>query len=507
MSDVGCSKIMEFYRGSTVLITGASGFVGQVLLEKILRSLEVDRVYVMIRPKWNWNVESRLQRILDGQLFDVLRKDSAKWQEMTRKVIPVEINLEEDEHLIVDQLRSKLLNEVNVVFNLLASVNFNEPLDCALRTNVEYTDRMLELVCKMKNIKTVVHVSTFYSNCDKRVIEERIYDNVGYGGVANMINIVSKLNEPEKQILTQHIIGNFPNTYTFSKKCAEVLIQDKYRSLPIGIFRPPIVSSTYREPVPGWIDNFNGPSGMVVPLSQGMYSAALLDTRARPFIVPVDYCVNALISCAVDVHLQRAHQSLAIPVYNYTDAKCNLSWGEIIAGFIQGLPPFKRFMATYFTATLTRNRMRYALCKKLMLMQAYLLDLGRRLRGEAPALGQIFEKMISLSEVLEFFCLNEWRMTNDNVMRVQAAATELERRTFPCDLTKVDWKGYYKGFVPGVIRYAIEPRKAKHRARKNAEEQNGGTAKVVQKRGICYAVWSFLFRYVTIVFNFLFIKH
>lgn len=240
MSDVGCSKIMEFYRGSTVLITGASGFVGQVLLEKILRSLEVNRVYVMIRPKWNWNVESRLQRILDGQLFDVLRKDSAKWQEMTRKVIPVEINLEEDEHLIVDQLRSKLLNEVNVVFNLLASVNFNEPLDCALRTNVEYTDRMLELVCKMKNIKTVVHVSTFYSNCDKRVIEERIYDNVGYGGVANMINIVSKLNEPEKQILTQHIIGNFPNTYTFSKKCAEVLIQDKYRSLPIGIFRPPI---------------------------------------------------------------------------------------------------------------------------------------------------------------------------------------------------------------------------------------------------------------------------
>lgn len=152
--------------------------------------------------------------------------------------------------------------------------------------------------------------------------------------------------------------------------------------------------------------------------------------------------------------------------------------------------------------------MRYALCKKLMLVQAYLLDLGRRIRGEAPALGQIFEKMISLSEVLEFFCLNEWRMSNDNVQRMQAAASELERRTFPFDLTKVDWKGYYKGFVPGVVRYAIEPRKAKHRARKNAaaEGQNGGP-KVVQKRGLCYAVWSFLFRYVTIVFNFLFIKH
>ena len=35
------------------------------------------------------------------------------------------------------------------------------------------------------------------------------------------------------------------------------------------IFRPSIVVSAMREPVPGWIDNFNGPMGMLVGCAVG----------------------------------------------------------------------------------------------------------------------------------------------------------------------------------------------------------------------------------------------
>lgn len=46
--------IREFYAGKTLLITGATGFVGKVILEKILRtSPNFRQIYVMIREKPN----------------------------------------------------------------------------------------------------------------------------------------------------------------------------------------------------------------------------------------------------------------------------------------------------------------------------------------------------------------------------------------------------------------------------------------------------------------------
>lgn len=240
MSDGGHSDVLNFYRGSTVLITGASGFLGQVLLEKILRSLEVRKVYVMLRPRRGCDAGGRLDQIFSSKLFDTFRMDAVKWQRMICRVVPVEIDLEKENFGMVDGLKSELLGEVNVVFNMLASVKFIDPLDVALRTNVEYTDRMLKLVGEMKNLKSVVYVSSFYSNCDRRFIEERIYDDLRFGGVEKLINVVSKLRKEEVKFLTPYLVGSLPNTYVFSKKCAEVLILEKYSSLPIGIFRPPI---------------------------------------------------------------------------------------------------------------------------------------------------------------------------------------------------------------------------------------------------------------------------
>jgi len=56
------SEVREFYKGKTVLISGATGFVGKILLEKILRSCsEIKRVYLMIRPRPNMTLMQRVQ--------------------------------------------------------------------------------------------------------------------------------------------------------------------------------------------------------------------------------------------------------------------------------------------------------------------------------------------------------------------------------------------------------------------------------------------------------------
>jgi len=44
--------IKDFYRDKVLLVTGCTGFVGKVVLEKILRSLpDVKRIYITVRAK------------------------------------------------------------------------------------------------------------------------------------------------------------------------------------------------------------------------------------------------------------------------------------------------------------------------------------------------------------------------------------------------------------------------------------------------------------------------
>lgn len=46
------SQIAEWYSGKSILITGATGFMGKVLVEKLLRSCpDVKRIYLLIRSK------------------------------------------------------------------------------------------------------------------------------------------------------------------------------------------------------------------------------------------------------------------------------------------------------------------------------------------------------------------------------------------------------------------------------------------------------------------------
>ncbi len=58
--------------------------------------------------------------------------------------------------------------------------------------------------------------------------------------------------------LTPRFIQDRPNTYTFTKSIAECLVASEAAHIPAIIVRPSIVGPTWKEPIPGWVDNFNG---------------------------------------------------------------------------------------------------------------------------------------------------------------------------------------------------------------------------------------------------------
>lgn len=56
------TKMQEFYKGKTIFITGASGFMGKVLLEKLLYSCsDVKQIMILVRPKRGKSAAQRVQ--------------------------------------------------------------------------------------------------------------------------------------------------------------------------------------------------------------------------------------------------------------------------------------------------------------------------------------------------------------------------------------------------------------------------------------------------------------
>ena len=62
-------SVAEFYRDRSLLITGATGFMGKVLVEKLLRSCSaVGKIYLLMRPRGNKDVNARLQDLLNSKV-------------------------------------------------------------------------------------------------------------------------------------------------------------------------------------------------------------------------------------------------------------------------------------------------------------------------------------------------------------------------------------------------------------------------------------------------------
>ncbi|XP_026110595.1 putative fatty acyl-CoA reductase CG5065, partial [Carassius auratus] len=64
-STVVMASISKWYAGKNVLITGATGFMGKVLMEKLLRSCpDVKALYILVRPKAGQSMSERVRDMM-----------------------------------------------------------------------------------------------------------------------------------------------------------------------------------------------------------------------------------------------------------------------------------------------------------------------------------------------------------------------------------------------------------------------------------------------------------
>ena len=60
------NSIESFYADTGILVTGATGFVGKGILEKLMRvCLRIAAIFILIRPKKNQTIEQRFKKLMD----------------------------------------------------------------------------------------------------------------------------------------------------------------------------------------------------------------------------------------------------------------------------------------------------------------------------------------------------------------------------------------------------------------------------------------------------------
>lgn len=75
------TPIQQFYARTHVFVTGGTGFLGKILIEKLLRSCpELDTIYLLIREKKGKTMEERLDHLLDNVIFDKLKEERPKFR-------------------------------------------------------------------------------------------------------------------------------------------------------------------------------------------------------------------------------------------------------------------------------------------------------------------------------------------------------------------------------------------------------------------------------------------
>ncbi|XP_039391829.1 fatty acyl-CoA reductase 1 isoform X2 [Mauremys reevesii] len=316
-------SIPEYYEGKNVLLTGATGFMGKVLLEKLLRSCpKVKAVYILVRHKAGQTPQERMEEMISCKLFDRLRDEQPEFKE---KIIAVPSELTQSELDLSEQDKEKLIDCINIVFHCAATVRFNETLRDAVQLNVIATQQLVILAQRMKNLEVFMHVSTAYAYCNRKHIEEIIYPPPV--DPKKLIGSLEWMDDGLVNDITPKLIGDRPNTYTYTKALAEYVVQQEGAKLNIAIIRPSIVGASWKEPFPGWIDNFNGPSGLFIAAGKGILRTMRASNSAVADLVPVDVVVNTTLAAAWYSGVNRPRN---IMVYNCTTGGTNpFHWGEV----------------------------------------------------------------------------------------------------------------------------------------------------------------------------------
>jgi alcohol-forming fatty acyl-CoA reductase len=343
--------IERVLHGKRFFITGATGFLGTALVERILRCIPDAEVTVLVRPGRRANAAARFAReVIKNDCFDRLRSELGDGfdGEVARRVHAVAGDVSRD-GLGLDEEGRRALTAADVVIHSAATVSFDAPLSQAVEINLLGPSRVAAAIAESGSAAHLVAVSTAYvaSTHQGEAKEELLSENRFTLDVPWESEVTSarrlrddleaesrkpdKLRAFTKQARAEigaagdHLIASkaeklrgewvsgelvtagtaralslgWPDAYPFTKALGERALVEQWEGrVPITLVRPSIIESALAEPRPGWIRGFRMAEPIIVSYARGLLREFPGVPEGIVDVIPVDLVVAAILAVA-----------------------------------------------------------------------------------------------------------------------------------------------------------------------------------------------------------------
>ncbi len=503
--------------GRRILVTGATGFLGTNLVERLLRCVPGCELVLLIRPGQRSGVDQRLRReVLRNDAFDRLRAELGTdgFDEMcARRVRAIAGDVGTDGLGLDDEGRA-VLASCDVVIHSAATVSFDSPLDAAVEVNLLGPSRIVATLADLGVAPHLVAVSTCYVAGSRRgdAPEEHVDASPFFVDVdwrAEVDNARRARRDAESASRTPESLARFrtearrelgaaggpllaerteqlrsrwvsarmveagraraaslgwPDAYAYTKALGERALLANRGDVPVSIVRPSIIESALAEPAPGWIRGFRMAEPVIISYARGLLAEFPGVPEGVIDVIPVDLVTAAIISVAA------RGPELTPDVVQVASGTANpLRYRrlvDLVSGWFGEHPLYDRKGQPIVVPTWSfpgRGRVQSQLQRaRTVLTRAEGALASLPLRGrQAEWSANIEERREEVERALGYVELYgayaecEALYGVDHLLGIVAAQSDADRQTFCCDPRVVDWDDYVTGIhLPSVVTHA-----------------------------------------------------
>lgn len=499
------SKVVKQLSGKQVLITGTTGFLGKVVLEKLIRTVpDIGGIHLLIRGNKRYpDARDRfMNEIACSSVFEHLRtEDCDAFDEfLEERVHCITGEVTEPEFGLTPEAFTALAGNVDAVINSAASVNFREELDKALQINTLCLNNIVAFALAGGDIP-VVQVSTCYVNgMNSGMAGEVIVQpsgaaiprsEQGYFEIDELVRLLEdKIADVRSRytgkVLEKKLVDlgireanhyGWSDTYTFTKWLGEQLLLKSLAGKSLTILRPSIIESALEEPAPGWIEGVKVADAIILAYARGKVTVFPGKRSGIIDVIPVDLVANSIIlsltealSAPVDHRIYQCCSGSRNPItlgefIDYLMEESRVNYAEYDQLFYrQPTKPFVAINRSVFNALVSGARLPLSLASRV------LKALGQ---DQELKLLKNLDTTQSLATIFGFYTAPDYVFQNDQLLALAERMGDLDSALFPVDSALVNWEVYLrKTHLAGLNKYALKERKLyslkSRRARKAA---------------------------------------
>ena len=343
--------IREALAGKRIAVTGATGFLGTALVERLLRAVPDTELVLLVRGGRRSSAAQRVQReVLRNDAFDRLRADwgADGFAEATARRVRVVTGDVSTDGLGLSPDDQAVLASCDIVIHAAAAVAFDSPLDTAVEVNLLGPTRIVQTLQALGVRPHLVSVSTCYVAGNRRgdapeaLVSEGPFD-LGLDwraevaaarrlradledqsrtpemlrrfsrearhelGAAGTPALAAKTEQRRERWVSDKLVEagrarsasvGWPDAYAFTKALAEAAVTETKGDVPVSIVRPSIIESALAEPRPGWIRGFRMAEPVIISYARGLLRDFPGVPEGTVDVIPVDLVVAAILAVA-----------------------------------------------------------------------------------------------------------------------------------------------------------------------------------------------------------------